>query len=286
MDQQPRFIDVTFTIAEAKLQLRFGYLYSSNVVKEEEEDAPVTRPSSSSSYYVSWRHPFSFGELKNLARSLDLVLDVDDDNDDDDVNGKEMTARAFSASFARALEESKLRFGRDKDDPGPNSLLVQCYYSELDQWGSLSSCPQHEVEEEEGGGAAAATATAGWSVSELDATCTHLLFQNLRSFDVVSSNDKTTNTNATITELDRTTVKELLERCLAQPLLHQWMLGEEGDVGTAVSTPAAPGGMPSSIPLVSTTTVPTTTNTAKIGYRQMPKKRRRGPSELKFKAPG
>ena len=278
MDQQPRFIDVTFTIAEAKLQLRFGYLYSSNVVKEED-------PSSSSSYYVSWRHPFSFGELKNLARSLDLVLDVDDDDDVDDVNGEEMTARAFSASFARALEESKLRFvGRGKDDPGPNSL-VQCYYSELDQWGSLSSCPQHEVEEEEGGGGAAAAAV-GWSVSELDATCTHLLFQNLRSFDVVSSNDKTTNTNTTITELDRTTVKELLERCLAQPLLHQWLLGEAGDVGTAVSTPAAPGGMPSSIPLVSTTTVPTTTNTAKIGYRQMPKKRRRGPSELKFKAPG
>jgi len=156
-----------------------------------------------------------------------------------------------------------LRFGTDDNDHVTKSL-VQCYYSELDQWGSLS-CPQKEEEEVE------SAAAGGWSESELDATCTHLLFQNLRSFDVVSS-DK-----LTITELDRTTVKDALERCLAQPLPHR--LSGEGGVVTAVST-TTPGGMPS-LPLASTLS----TNT-KTGYRQMPKKRRRGPSELKFKATG
>jgi hypothetical protein len=208
-EQQPRFIDATFTIVSEgptpRVQVQFGYLY--------------TIRSDRSSKYCR-RLPFSSQDLNNHAQSLDLVLD-------------EATPREISASLARALE-SKLQFRNDDYN------YLQCYNEELEQWGSLI--------------------IEGLSESELDATCTNLLFHNLRTFSIP---DKA------LTEIDRKGVDNALERLFLQFSASVEVVDEAPVVaGAESSSPRAH-----------------VAKQSKAGYRQMPaKKRRRGLSELKLKA--
>jgi hypothetical protein len=232
--QQPCFVDVTFTIASdgpsPKIQMQFGYLTiqsgssgasHNNNISSKDDD------SFSSSTYCCCRDPFSPDDLSNHATSLDLVLD-------------EADPRAFSASLARALE-SNLRLGQDG-----NRNSLQCYYDELDQWGCLLRCGP------EGG---------RMSESKLDATCTNLLLQNLRTFD---GSD-----NKTIREIDRTAVDHALQQ--------YWAEWNDSSAAVAVEE------------LLVVAPPVSSNSSAKAmvaGYRQIPnnKRRRRGLSELKLKA--
>lgn len=290
-DQQLYFIDLTFTVemdapitttsitSTPHLQVYFGYLYSRNCTTDykqkdfsrsdfgttdSNQGQSSSSSSSSSTIYGRWKQPFSLEDLKNLTQSVDLVWD--EQQMDDEAN-----LQALSATFCRALE-SKLRFddnphSTNTKNNNDNTPSLLCYYSELDQWGRLDC--RH-----------------GLSESILDTNCTQLLFQNLRHFG-----DKVSDTKRMITDLDRMTVGQTLQRYFQSQVWNS----SSSPLGEKVRTDNVPKGSSgvinippptSSKPVAVSSSSAAAANKATTGFRQLPKKRRRGTSELKLKAGG
>lgn len=243
----PCFVDITFCMmnddgcdvspreetgqpqrSRRRLTFQVGYLRFESkegaTVAAADKDATTT-----SSTYIQ-NALFSTEDLQHHAQSLDLVLE-------------QATPQTLAASLAQAMQ-SQWRICRDDDDDDKGKESLQCYYQELDQWGSLGG-------------------SGGISSSCLDATATRLLLQNLKSFEDHQSHKKV------VTQVNRQACEALLE---------QWMdsapstNNRETESKTATSVAQA------------TTQVKPAKKKATAGFRQLPKKRSRKSSGLKIRA--